>query len=169
MNDNVPAYIVVHCSDSEWGTPDDIERWHTAPKPAGNGWSTIGYHYVVQNGKTSSKAAYKRELDGYVANTLPETSVGIHTPALNRASIAVCLVGRTTFSRAQKQALIALCTNLCTRYKIGSSKVIGHYESPTELAKGSSAKTCPNMKMDTVRAAVHNLVEAIDDAAELIK
>ena len=104
-----------------------------------------------------------------MTSTLAETSAGIHTPALNRSSIAICLIGTTTFTRAQKQALAALCTNLCMRYKIGSSKVIGHYESPTELAKGSGAKTCPNMRMDTVRAAVHKLVEVIDDAAELIK
>ena len=26
---------------------DDIRKWHTDPRPKGNGWSDVGYHYVV--------------------------------------------------------------------------------------------------------------------------
>ncbi len=42
--------IIVHCTATPEGKPftvQQIRQWHTAPKPKGNGWSDIGYHYIV--------------------------------------------------------------------------------------------------------------------------
>ena len=48
--------IIVHCSDTPEGRNDkaeDIRRWHVN----GNGWSDIGYHYVVDlDGTTCDRA-----------------------------------------------------------------------------------------------------------------
>lgn len=42
--------IIVHCTATPEGkhfTVQQIREWHTAPKPKGNGWRDIGYHFVV--------------------------------------------------------------------------------------------------------------------------
>ena len=51
--------IVVHCSDSAWGSAKVIDQWHRD-----RGWRMIGYHYVINNGHQSSKAKYNPEKDG---------------------------------------------------------------------------------------------------------
>ena len=43
--------IIIHCSDSPWASAPEIRKWHSDPKPKGNGWSDIGYQYVINNGK----------------------------------------------------------------------------------------------------------------------
>ena len=75
--------IIIHCSD----TPEDrevsveeIRKWHTLPKPKGNGWKDIGYHFVVL-------------LDGTIAIGRPLGEVGAHTLGHNRDTIGVCYVG----------------------------------------------------------------------------
>ena len=42
--------IIIHCSATPEGkdfTVQQIRQWHTAPKPKGNGWRDIGYHFVI--------------------------------------------------------------------------------------------------------------------------
>lgn len=39
-------YLVIHSTDTPEGrevTGGDIRRWHTSPKPGGNGWKQVGY------------------------------------------------------------------------------------------------------------------------------
>ena len=43
-------YLVIHCTHTPLGrnvTPEQIRRWHTAPKPAGRGWSRVGYSDMI--------------------------------------------------------------------------------------------------------------------------
>ena len=42
--------IILHCSDSEWGSASVIDQWHKE-----RGWTEIGYHYVITNGQTEPK------------------------------------------------------------------------------------------------------------------
>lgn len=72
--------IVIHCS----ATPDamdigarEITDWHK-----GNGWETIGYHYVIRR---SGKREYGRPLQ----------MVGAHVNGYNARSVGICLVGGT--------------------------------------------------------------------------
>ena len=44
------SHLVIHCTDTPEGravTSDDIRKWHTAPKPKGNGWSRVGYYKMI--------------------------------------------------------------------------------------------------------------------------
>lgn len=78
----------IHCSDSDYKHHDNVEvitDWHVN----GNGWSDIGYHFVMTKEK-------------------PRCRIGRHigkTPAAvyghNRNSIAICLTGKYKFSKSQ--------------------------------------------------------------------
>ena len=42
--------IILHCAATPEGrevSVDTIRKWHTDPPPQGNGWSDIGYYYVI--------------------------------------------------------------------------------------------------------------------------
>ncbi|MGL5682640.1 MAG: N-acetylmuramoyl-L-alanine amidase [Marinifilaceae bacterium] len=47
--------LVIHCTATKEGravTPDELRRWHTEPKPKGNGWKQVGYtDMILLNGE----------------------------------------------------------------------------------------------------------------------
>lgn len=77
--------LIIHCSAT---TPEmdvgvkEIRRWHTDPKPKGNGWSDIGYHRVIRR-------------NGEIEPGRDITVPGAHAArgGHNKFSIGVCLVG----------------------------------------------------------------------------
>lgn len=43
--------IIIHCAATKPSQDigaNTIRKWHTDPPPNGNGWSDIGYHYVIR-------------------------------------------------------------------------------------------------------------------------
>lgn len=121
--------IVVHCSATPEGkhfSTETIRDWHVN----GNGWSDIGYHWVV-------------ELDGKVRAGRPEQRVGAHVSGYNRSSIGICYVGgmskdmkssKDTRSQSQRESLEQLLLELKVRY-------------PEAIIKGHndfSNKACPS-------------------------
>lgn len=78
-----PDRLIIHCSATR---PDqnvtvaDIRRWHTEPKPRGNGWSDIGYHGVIQR-------------DGTLEYGRSVRRMGAHVRGHNRDSLGLCLIG----------------------------------------------------------------------------
>lgn len=119
-------YIVVHCSDS----PDEmdigaaeIRQWHTDPKPRGNGWADIGYHYVIRR-------------NGTVEAGRKPNARGAHVRGFNERSVGVCLVGRHVFTPDQLLTLKGILTALTADYP--EAEIVGH----RDLDPG---KTCPNM------------------------
>ncbi len=144
--------IVIHCSDSAFGDAATIRRWHTDPPPRGNGWSDIGYHFVVLNGCRKA-GAFDPNLDGLVEPGRPVEQVGSHVYGHNETSLGICLVGGRTRSGQsvmdswltdkQRVALFALLDDLLSRYP--DARIAGHHEL-------NPAKTCPNLNMDTLRA-----------------
>ena len=72
--------LVVHHSASPLTTTfEDIVKWHTDPKPNGNGWSAIGYHWLVL-------------ADGSLRVGRPIDIRGAHAPP-NKGRLGICLVG----------------------------------------------------------------------------
>lgn len=130
--------IIVHCADTPEGRDDktaDIKRWHTAAPPKGNGWSDIGYHYVV-------------ELDGTIMPGRPVENVGAHCNGHNGDSIGVCYVGgcdknmrpKDTRTDAQKASLISLLRFLAAKYP--GAKIYGHRDF-------NPGKSCPSFDAKT--------------------
>jgi len=110
---------------------DEIRRWHVN----GNGWSDIGYHYVIDR-------------DGTVAKGRPLAKTGAHTRGRNRDTVGVCLIGghgsastddfSDNFTPEQDEALRHLLTSLMQTYNT-ISKVSGHNQY--------AAKACPGFSV----------------------
>jgi len=60
---------------------------------------------------------------------------GAHARGYNNY-IGICLIGKTEFTVNQFEALKTLIVELCDKYTISYTNIIGHYEV--------SPKTCPN-------------------------
>lgn len=142
--------IVVHCSDSDVPSHDNIETirgWHTLPKipkkvsekiahgelpiseayKYGNGWKNIGYHYFIDKA-------------GNVHSGRPEEEVGAHVKGYNSRSIGICLSGKREFTDEQFRSLERLCLDLCKRYGLSKLDVLAHNDL-------DSLKTCPNFDL----------------------
>lgn len=125
--------IVVHCSASP-DTMDvgakEIRDWHVS----GNGWSDIGYHWVIRR-------------DGTIEAGRPEDISGAHVKGHNSDSIGIVWVGTNKIEDKQLDALITKVKELCYRFTIENKNVFGHYEL-------YSGKTCPNLKMGDFRKSL---------------
>lgn len=115
--------IVIHCSDSDAVSHDNIETirgWHVNER----GWKDIGYQYFID----------KR---GVVFPGRPEESIGAHVSGHNARSIGICLSGRTGFTSNQFSSLEGIVKDLCKRYGLDKSDIVGHCDLDNH-------KTCPN-------------------------
>ncbi len=119
--------IVVHHSASDIDTTiEDIHNWHL-----NNGWSGIGYHYIIY-------------ADGTIYRGRPEKVKGAHayqdsTHEANTNGIGICLIGDFTSSKptnTQMTSLIWLIKNIWTRYP--NISVIRHSDVMSTACPGSS-------------------------------
>lgn len=133
--------ILVHCTATPEGkdyTVDQIRQWHTAPKPKGQGWSDIGYHYVIYR-------------DGSVHLGRDVDIAGAHCEGYNTHSIGIVYVGglenipgvptdklpdKDTRTEAQKLALLDLLVKLRRLYP--DAEISGHRNYDKK------GKTCPS-------------------------
>lgn len=126
--------IIIHCSATAPGwmaglsvdeQAAEIDRWHKA-----NGWSGIGYHYVVGR-------------DGTIATGRDIELDGAHVAGRNTGTIGICLIGgrgssatdqpEQHYTTEQLDAARDLVDSLRTRF--GPVPVTGHNQF--------SAKACP--------------------------
>jgi N-acetylmuramoyl-L-alanine amidase len=120
--------IIVHCSATPEGRDvktSEIRAWHTRD----NGWSDIGYHFVV-------------ELDGAIGVGRPQTLSGAHCKGKNSTSVGVCYIGgvddngnaKDTRNQDQKVSLETLLDLLKKSHP--SAIIYGH--------RDFSDKPCPS-------------------------
>lgn len=131
--------IIIHCSASDFGNAQRIREWHTAGEGnnKGNGWSDIGYHYVINNGKVfKDDKINQRVQDGFIEKGRDDSIAGAHTQGQNSNSIGICLVGNKDFTEEQFNSLNTLLDSLLKAYNLTKNDVYGHYNF--------SSKTCPN-------------------------
>ena len=120
--------IIIHCSATPEGkdyTVNDIRLWHKR-----QGWSDIGYHYVVYR-------------NGHVEPGRNVDIAGAHCDGHNAKSIGVCYIGgvavdgktpKDTRTLAQKAALLTLLMELKILYP--SATIHGH--------RDYARKDCPS-------------------------
>ena len=98
--------IILHCSATPEGRDIDaatIKDWHVN----GNGWSDIGYHYVIK-------------IDGDIETGRQLDRVGAHTKGHNKDSIGICYIGgmdadmnpKDTMNEVQESAMKELIYSL---------------------------------------------------------
>jgi len=130
--------IILHCTGtvaSERTDVESIRRYHVGH----NGWSDIGYHFVVKT-------------DGTVEKGRAVEKSGAHVAGRNARSIGVCYVGGLdrdgracdTRTPEQKVALRALVKELMEQYHLGLSAVRCHYEF-------NRWKACPGFRIEAFR------------------
>ncbi len=127
-----PKGIIVHCSDSNWGSAFEIDKWHRQ-----RGFDCIGYHFVIQNGYNTSNS-YIDILDGMIEVGRSPNKLGAHAKGYNNY-LGICLIGKKDFTENQFNNLKILINSLCTLYDLPKDRVIGHYDV--------SSKTCPNFNV----------------------
>ena len=127
--------IIIHCSATPEGkdyTVQDIRRWHKQ-----QGWSDIGYHYVVYR-------------NGHIEPGRDVDIAGAHCEGHNAKTIGVCYIGgvakdgktaKDTRTLAQKAALLSLLTDLKAMYP--QARIVGHRDYDTK------GKACPSFDAKT--------------------
>lgn len=121
--------LIVHCT----ATPEfkdfdveDVREWHVK----GNGWSDVGYHWVIK-------------IDGTVQEGRPMNKIGAHVGGHNRDSIGIAYVGGMdknmeewidTRTPEQKDAIFNLLMDL--KFQFPEAIVYGHNDF-------TDKKVCP--------------------------
>ncbi len=136
--------ITVHCSASEFGDAQEIDKWHRE-----KGFNRIGYHFVILNGKRKGGGVYKSFEDGLLETGRGESEVGAHVKYKNTGNLGVCMIGNSKFSRLQFDTLVTLLRGLMKKYNITPDNIYGHYEFDT-------GKTCPNFNIEALRAGLRS-------------
>ena len=148
-----PQYIIIHCSDSEWGCSREINKWHLE-----RGFSGIGYNFVLLNGKPESGGRKITSLMGCIECGREVGAEGAHCLGYNKNSIGICLVGKgqESFCTEQFDSLKMLVSELCTMHGIPAENVLGHNETESGKAEG---KTCPNFPVEAIRVYLKGRVK----------
>lgn len=156
-------FLIVHTSDSKWGTVDAIRKWHTDKPPMGRGWADIGYHYVITNPFPTYNNIKNNKPDvSYDGASWPgrdldhdgdvEEEVGAHCVGFNDKSLGICMVGADgKYTQNQMERLYAVCIHLMAKYNIPVLNVLGHYETENGRSQG---KTCPDIDMPKFRESL---------------
>jgi len=130
----VNRLVVHHTATSKDKTVEDIRQMHYA-----NGWSDIGYHYVVRYGEV---------LDGR-----PVGLVGAHAYGHNTGSIGITTVGNWSIEPMPAEtfeALTDMLTELCIDYNLHPAAIRAHRE-----LEGAATECCGLLvDMDVLRDVV---------------
>jgi len=140
--------IFIHCSASAYGDVLVFDEWHKK-----RGWSGVGYHYIILNGRPFPDVKYFPFLDGQIQPgrhfdddpTFSPDEIGAHVAGRNGESIGICLVGVDVFTAAQLNRAKFLVWSLLDFLELTVEDVFGHYEDP------NTNKTCPNIEMGDFR------------------
>ena len=132
--------IIIHCTATPEGrdyTVAQIRDWHVK----GNGWSDIGYHFVIDRNGTVHKGR-------------PIEKIGAHTTGQNATSIGIAYIGgitndgkktpKDTRTPAQRVALVNLVKELKATF--GENVTVhGHNEFADKACPSFNGKTDPDL------------------------
>ena len=139
----IRTIICHHSAGAADATVAAVRRFHTAPPPAGRGWSDIGYHIIMR--WTGDAWA--------VEPGRPATLVGAHDQDQNRDSLGLCLFGDYSSRPVPPDAwslLVEVVAGMVVLYGLQVSDVEGHRENEPP----STPTSCPGYDPAELRAAV---------------
>jgi N-acetyl-anhydromuramyl-L-alanine amidase AmpD len=120
-----------------------IRKWHLE-----KGYSDIAYHYVITGSSWDATSSLEKGRS--------EELCGAHAFGSNYNSIGICLTGHGDYehwSDRQLGILFDIVPKLMLKYRIPSTNVIGHRETPWEKLK--RFKTCPGKLIDMKEIRKH--------------
>lgn len=130
-----PQTLVIHHTYFDGGDLETFRWFHTMY----NGWSDIGYHYLIENGR------HGYGTDGRIVAGRSTLLAGAHVRGHNEDSLGIALVGDLDQNRptdAQMMALQGLLDELMRKYALTTDAIRGHREFP------DVRKSCPGKCFD---------------------
>lgn len=121
----------------------EVHQWHLA-----NGWSGIGYHYVIRK-------------NGSIERGRPRIDVGAHTLGFNETSIGINIVGDFEVAvpkDEQIESAAKLLAALCNLYNLSPNDaiVLGHKDLNSTLCPGKNLYA----QLDLIRNKVHTYMKS---------
>lgn len=119
-------FIIHHVGSTDTDvSAAQIHEWHLQ-----NGWSGIGYHYVIRK-------------NGSIERGRPRDDIGAHTYGHNKKSIGINLVGNFEYALPQQEQIESaakLIAALCHIYSISpdASTILGHKDLNATLCPGKN-------------------------------
>ena len=150
------THIVVHHTAGSGGSVEEIRKLHKD-----RGFSDIGYHKLISNGKDIGGRPSTALVDGAAYPGRPEAIAGAHCSNSygkhNAYTVAVSVAGNyenDTLTKAQRSSLAAVIAEWCLRYGIPCDRehVKGHREM-----SGHTSNDCPGRN---IMAVLDQVVEA---------
>lgn len=92
-------YLIIHCTATGEGksvTPQTVKNWHMLPKPAGRGWSRVGYSDLILLDGVRHQFV-KHNMDKWIDDN--EITNGV--AGMNGESRHVCYVGGLTADKKE--------------------------------------------------------------------
>lgn len=142
--------IIVHHS----ATPDQkvldlaaIRRYHMSQR----GWLDIGYHFCIENLKTSGGGVETVAVVGR-----PLSIKGAHARGHNHDSIGICVIGNYNIDFVPEkhfEQAAKLCASLCIVFGLTANNVYGH--------RDFASTDCPGKLFDIerLRGRIYRLIE----------
>ena len=132
---------------------EQIHQWHL-----NNGWSGIGYHFVIRK-------------DGTIERGRPIWAVGSHAYGANSDSIGIHLSGEFTYNtptEKQIESLALLIANLCEEYKIPVDRkhILGHRETMATDCPGNILFNMLGMIVEKAKLYKNPKPDVVDKPAE---
>ena len=124
--------IIIHCSATPEGRDIDaatIKDWHVN----GNGWSDIGYHYVIK-------------LNAEIESGRPLDVTGAHVKGHNKDSIGICYVGGADEDMNPKDTMLD-CQEEAMRELIFSLRMVWDKDLTLHGHNEYASKACPSFKV----------------------
>ncbi len=148
--------IIVHISDSLFGSAREIRKWHLE-----RGWKDIGYHFVILNGQIlpayflsclNGSIELGRPLDG--DSFIEDNEIGAHCLGYNDHSVGICGIGKDSWQPGQIASLFMLLRALMRQFNVPVENVLGHCETESGKREG---KICPCLDMNLIRKELEDL------------
>ena len=122
----VTDQIVIHHTGN--AVDDDLSAAEIDASHKGQGWTCIGYHYVIRK-------------DGTVEQGRPHWTIGAHASGENYHTIGIHICGNFEIgepTNAQIESTAMLLANLCTDYglTIDRDHIVGHRELMSTACPG---------------------------------
>ena len=117
--------LVIHCSDSTFGSVNLIKSWHTDKPPKGRGWDDTGYTMVICNGQVENNT-YVPFMDGAIEWGRDIDTNGAHTRGFNEFT-SICLIGKSgKFTINQLESVRKVILYLVDYAGLDPNKIYAH-------------------------------------------